>query len=35
MPIRSIEYVEEAVRVVALGQLTRRDVELIREGLSR
>lgn len=35
VPIRSIEYGQDAVRVVVLGALTRRDVELIRNGLSR
>ena len=34
MPIRSVEYGKEAVRVVVAGQLTRPDVELIRHGLS-
>jgi anti-anti-sigma regulatory factor len=35
MPIRSVEYGEDAVRVVVLGQLTGPDLELIRDGLSR
>jgi hypothetical protein len=35
VPIRSVEYGEESVRVVVHGQLTRPDVELIRGGLSR
>jgi hypothetical protein len=35
MPVRSVEYGEEADQVVVLGQLAMPDLELIRDGLSR